>query len=242
MDERQPLTGKKPVLFLLPGLLCDAAIWRYQIEGLSDRFDVRVPDYRNCDSIAAMADEVLSGAPDRLALAGHSMGGRVALEILHQKKCFVTHVALLDTAAGPAAAAEYEKRMAWVRLAQEKGMKALADVWLPFMLHPDRYHDKILVRELEAMVQRFTLAQFAGEIQALLERPDATPVLAEITCPALVLCGRQDTWRTVEQHAELASMIPNARFEIVDNCGHMSTLERPVEVTACLRRFLSGGV
>ena len=118
-------------------------------------------------------------------------------------------------------------------------MKALADVWLPPMLHPDRVHDKILVQELEAMIQDFTPAQFTGEIRALLERPDATPVLGQIDCPTLVLCGRQDAWRTVEQHAELALMIPNATFEVVEDCGHMSTIERPDDVTTRLRRFLN---
>ena len=184
-----------------------------------------------------MAEVVLAAAPGRFALAGHSMGGRVALEIVRQKQQQITHLALLDTATGPAADTEYEKRMAWVKLAEEQGMKALAEVWLPPMLHPDRVHDKILVGELEAMIQRFTPAQFAGQIRALLARPDATPVLAQIGCPALVLCGRQDAWRTVEHHAELASRISGAVLEIIEDCGHMSTIERPEEVTARLRRF-----
>ena len=233
------MNGNKPALYLLSGLLCDETIWRYQVDALSDQYNVRVPDYRDCDSIAAMAEVVLNGAPESFAVAGHSMGGRVALEVVRQKNRSVTHLALLDTAAGPAAETEYEKRMAWVRLAEEKGMKALADVWLPPMLHPDRVHDKILVQELEAMIQDFTPAQFTGEIRALLERPDATPVLGQIDCPTLVLCGRQDAWRTVEQHAELALMIPNATFEVVEDCGHMSTIERPDDVTTRLRRFLN---
>ena len=233
------MSEEKPVVYLLPGLLCDRTIWRDQVVGLAEQFDVRVPDYRDCDSIGAMAQVVLEAAPPQFALAGHSMGGRVALEIVRQKSQRITRLALLDTAAGPAAAAEYDKRMAWVRLAEEQGMKALAGVWLPPMLHPDRVHDKLLVGELEAMIQDFTPAQFAGQIRALLRRPDAVPVLGRVSCPALVICGRQDAWRTVEQHAELASRIPGAALEVIEDCGHMSTVERPVEVTALLRRFFA---
>ena len=232
------MTETKPVLYLLPGLVCDETIWRHQVAGLSDHYDVRVPDYRHCDSIQGMAEVVLKTAPETIALAGHSMGGRVALEIVRRQQREITHLALLDTAAGPAVESEFDKRMAWVRLAEQQGMQVLADTWLPPMLHPDRVHDKILVQELKAMIGRFTPGEFAGEIKALLERPDAMPVLTRIRCPVLVVCGRQDAWRSVEQHAELAAMVPGAAFEVIEDCGHMSTIERPAEVTACLRGFL----
>lgn len=225
-------------LYLLPGLLCDETVWRHQIDHLSDLARISVPDYRDCDSITAMAETVLADAPDSFTVAGHSMGGRVALELFRLAGERVTRIALLDSATGPAAAGEEEKRMGWVELAREEGMAALADTWLPPMIHPDRREDPVFMDSLKTMIGRFTPDQFHGEIRALLERPDATSLLARIHCPALVLCGRQDSWRSPESHAEMAAAIPGAQFEIVEDCGHMAPVEKPEVVTAALRRWL----
>ena len=226
------------ILYLLPGLLCDDTVWCHQLEHLADIARPVVPEYRDCDSINAMAECVLQNAPERFAVAGHSMGGRVALEMFRLAGERVDRIALLDTATGPAAGSETEKRMAWVRLAREQGMGALAGTWLPPMVHPDRHADVDFMQNLKAMIERFTPDQFHSEIRALLERPDATPLLGEIHCPALVLCGRQDRWRSPESHAEMAAAIAGAGFEVIDDCGHMAPVERPREVTACLRQWL----
>lgn len=228
---------EKSTLYLLPGLLCDKTVWRHQMDHLSDLAHVSVPDYRDCDSITAMAESVLADTPASFAVAGHSMGGRVALELFRLAGERITRIALLDSATGPAAADEEEKRMGWVELAREEGMAALADTWLPPMVHPDRLEDRVLMETLKTMIEHFTPDQFHGEIRALLARPDATPLLARIRCPALVLCGRQDSWRSPESHAEMAAAIPGAQFEIVEDCGHMAPIEKPAEVTAALRRW-----
>ncbi|MEX2524795.1 MAG: alpha/beta hydrolase [Gammaproteobacteria bacterium] len=229
---------EKQTLYLLPGLLSDDTVWRHQMDHLSDLAHVVVPDYRNCDSITAMAESVLAGAPDSFAVAGHSMGGRVALELFRLAQDRISRIALLDSATGPAAAGEEEKRMGWVKLAREEGMAALADTWLPPMVHPDRHDDDAFMQELTNMIGRFTPEQFHGEIRALLNRPDATPLLGRIHCSALVLCGRQDNWCSPGSHAEMAAAIPGAEFEIVEDCGHMAPVEKPEEVTAALRRWL----
>ncbi len=229
---------EKPTLYLLPGLLCDDAVWRHQIEHLSDLVHIIVPDYRNCDSITAMAETVLVDAPGSFAVAGHSMGGRVALELFRLAGERISRIALLDSATGPAASGEEEKRMGWVELARNEGMAALADTWLPPMVHPERRADRVFMGSLTAMIERLTPEQFHGEIRALLARPDATPLLGSIHCPALVLCGRQDSWCSPESHAEMAAAIDGAEFEIVEDCGHMAPVERPEEVTAALRRWL----
>jgi pimeloyl-ACP methyl ester carboxylesterase len=228
----------KTDLYLLPGLLCDETVWRGQLEQLADIADMHVPDYRDCDSITAMAETVLEQAPDSFAVAGHSMGGRVALEVFRLAGERISRIALLDTATGPAAAGEQEKRMAWVELARGQGMDALADTWLPPMVHPERHADAELMDTLRGMIRHFTPGQFHGEIRALLNRPDATPLLARIHCPALVICGRQDSWRSPESHQEMAAAIDGAAFEIIEECGHMAPIERPAEVSASLRRWL----
>ena len=129
-------------LILLPGLMCDASVWAPQVEALSPQARCLVPDYGLRDSLTAMAQQVLDDAPEeRFALAGHSMGGRVALEVLRLAPQRVTHLALLDTGTHPrAAGAEGDKeragRMALLAVAQAQGMRAMGQQWLRGMVHP----------------------------------------------------------------------------------------------------------
>jgi pimeloyl-ACP methyl ester carboxylesterase len=106
------------------------------------------------------------------------------------------------------------------------------------MVHPDRLDDTILIDAILAMIERHTPDRFEAQIEALLARPDAEPVLRSIDCPTLVLCGRQDAWSPVAQHEEIAAMVPSATLEVIDDCGHMAPMERPVEVGSALVRWL----
>ncbi len=230
---------KQLQLLLLPGLLCDEFIWRTQCRELAAQADVRVADYRDCDSIEAMAERVLNEAPPVFAVAGHSMGGRVAMELQRLAGDRIRAIALLDTATAPRGEGEEARRLRLVDLARESGMASVAQEWLPPMLHPSRLADEPFMAKLRAMVQRFTPTQFAGQIRALLNRPDASPVLETISCPALVLCGRQDAWRSPELHREMAQKISGSTFVIVEDCGHMAPAERPDQVTAALRELLN---
>jgi pimeloyl-ACP methyl ester carboxylesterase len=220
-------------VFLLPGLLCDETIWADQRAALSD---VVIPDFRNVSSIEAMAGLVLDGAPERFCVAGHSMGGRVALEVVRMAPDRVERLALLDTGVHPRAAGEEAKRQALVELARSQGMAAMAARWLPPMLHPDHF---ALLGPLTEMVLRSTPETFANQQRALLDRPDARKVLTLIQCPTMVLCGRQDAWSPVSQHEEIAASNPHAKLVIVDDCGHMSPVEQPTAVTEALCDWLA---
>jgi pimeloyl-ACP methyl ester carboxylesterase len=219
-------------VFLLPGLLCDETIWAHQRAALGD---VIVPDFRHVNSISAMAKVVIDAAPQRFSVAGHSMGGRVALEVFRMAPHRVERLALLDTGVHPRAADEESKRWALVDLARSQGMAALAARWLPPMLHPDL---SALLKPLTEMVMRSTPETFANQQRALLDRPDARAVLPLIKCPTLVLCGRQDIWSPVSQHEEIAASIPHAKLVVVEECGHMSPVEQPAMVTKWLSRHL----
>jgi pimeloyl-ACP methyl ester carboxylesterase len=218
-------------VYLLPGLLCDETIWSDQREALGRVAEVIVPDFRYVDSISAMARMVLDGAPERFSVAGHSMGGRVAIEMVRMSAERVEGLALLDTGVHPRAANEESKRGELIELARAQGMAALAARWLPPMLHPEH---GALLPSLTEMVMRSTPDTFANQQRALLGRPDACSVLSGIRCPTLVLCGRQDAWSPVSQHEEIAAAIPGAKLVIVENCGHMSPVEQPGAVTAAL--------
>jgi pimeloyl-ACP methyl ester carboxylesterase len=202
-----------------------------------------VVDYGLLDSIGDMAQHVLDTAPaPTFALAGHSMGGRVALEVMRRAPERVHHLALLDTgthplASGVAGAKEKAGRKILLEIASQKGMRAMAEQWAKPMVHPSR-HGTALFDNVLNILERSSAEQYAVQINALLNRPDAAPVLATITCPTLVLTGRDDLWSPPEQHEHMAAAISSAQLCIVEQCGHMSTLEQPEVVNAAFERWL----
>jgi pimeloyl-ACP methyl ester carboxylesterase len=221
----------RPALFLLPGLLCDAQIWNHQVENLADRAEIIIPDFRFVRSITAMAQIVLDAAPERFSVAGHSMGGRVALEVFRLAPSRVERLALLDTGIHPPRPGEEKGRQELIDIARTQGMEALAARWLPPMLHPDH---TALLAPLTLMIKRSTPDTFENQQRALLNRPDARSVLDGIHCPALVLCGRQDVWSPPAQHEEIAALIPRSTLQIIEDSGHMSPVEQPEGVTNAL--------
>jgi pimeloyl-ACP methyl ester carboxylesterase len=229
----------RPTLILVPGLLCDDTIWSAQVAAFAATYDVIVPVLNGFDSIPRMATALLERAPARFALAGHSLGGRIALETIRQAPSHVTGLALLDTGVHAATPDEPRRRQTLLSLADAQGMHAVARAWLPPMVHPARHGDPTVMDPLEAMVERRSPAGFRNQIRALLARPDATPVLATIRCPTLVLCGREDGWSPLAQHQDIAAAIRGSTLAVIDECGHMAPFERPAEVTRALARWLA---
>ncbi len=233
-----------PHLLFLPGLACDADTWLDQTRTFSQTTTITVVDYGLADSITKMAEIALAAAPGRIAIAGHSMGGRVAFEIMRLAPQRVAGLALLDTAyrgfpGGEAGEREIARRSELVNLARTKGMRAMAEFWMPGIIHPDRLTDTALTSAILAMMSRKTSEIFAAQIKALLARPDATAQLAAIRCPTLVLCGRKDTWSPLEGHREIAAAISHSHLAIIEHCGHMAPMERREEVTTALSEWFS---
>jgi pimeloyl-ACP methyl ester carboxylesterase len=233
----------KTTLICAPGLMLDATAWQAQIAAFESGFSVQVIDYGVLDSLPAMAEQLLKDAPPRFALAGHSMGGRVAFEVMRIAPERVTHLALLDTGChalpeGEAAEKERKVRLGFLQLAQEKGVAAMARAWVRGMVHPERLGDASLLDTIANIFARKPVAVYAAQIKALLARPEAAPVLPHIKCPTLVLCGNEDTNSPPDANREMASAIPNAQLQIVPRCGHMSLLEQPQLVNAALQALL----
>ncbi len=236
--------SEAPTALLLPGLLCDQAVWAEQIAALSPSVRCRVAEYGASDSLTAMAEAALAQAPPRFILIGHSMGGRVALEIMRTAAARVRALALLDTgyqqrAAGAAGEAEVRARQALVDLARARGMRAMGEVWVRDMVPPKRLADSVLIESILAMVERRTAQVLDAQIRALLARPDAADVLPLIGCPTLLLCGREDTWSPLARHQAMQRLIRDSRLEVIEDCGHMAPMERPAAVAACLDRWRS---
>jgi pimeloyl-ACP methyl ester carboxylesterase len=225
----------RSTLFLLPGLLCDAGIWKHQSAAIGDLVEIVIPDFRFVRSITAMAQIVLEIAPERFSVAGHSMGGRVALEVVRMAGPRIEKLALLDTGIHPPKLTEAASRQALVDLARHAGMDALAKPWLQPMLHPDHTG---LISPIMKMINRNTPDTFENQQHALLNRPDAIAVLSSIHCPTLVLCGRDDHWSPVSRHEEIAALIPGAKLVVIERCGHMAPIEQPEAVSSALREWI----
>jgi pimeloyl-ACP methyl ester carboxylesterase len=172
------------------------------------------------------------------------MGGRVAFEILRRVPERVVGVALLDTAYRPRAtgeAGERERadRFALLDVARSQGMRAMARHWIPAIVHPSRLSDEAFINSIVEMIDRKTADIFAAQINALLERPDAAPVLRSLRCPTMILCGRQDLWSPLAGHREMAALVPQSKLVIIENCAHMAPMECPEDVTSALREWLT---
>ena len=229
-------------LFLIPGLLCDATVWLHQRAALADIADIRISDHGTRDSLAGMARAILDSAPPRFAVAGHSMGGRVALEVYRAAPKRVSGIALLDTgysalAPGMGGEREVEGRLALVEMARRDGMRAMAREWVKGMVHTRRVHEAALVDPILDMFESKTPEIYAAQTRALINRPDSKRVLTSIRVPTMVLCGREDSWAPVQRHLEMSADIAGSTFVEVPDCGHMCTMERPDAVTAAMRKW-----
>jgi pimeloyl-ACP methyl ester carboxylesterase len=227
---------------LVPGLMCDVTVWRQQILALSDRHAVQVAGHGLSTTLGAMAERILDEAPPRFLLAGHSMGGRVALEVLARAPQRVAALALLDTgyealAAGEAGERERQGRFRLLDIARRDGMLTMAREWARGMVHPARLHDAVLMGAIHSMIADAGIEQFEAQISALLARPDRTALLKEVQVPTLVLCGMEDQWSPFTRHEAMARLIPGSELVGVPESGHMSTMEQPAAVSAALQRW-----
>jgi pimeloyl-ACP methyl ester carboxylesterase len=227
-------------LVLVPGLLCDRELWAPQIEDLADTAAAWIPDTTRHESFRDMAAALLSEAPPgTFALAGLSMGGYLALEVVRQAPQRVRALALLDTNARADTPERRQSRLDFIALAERGRFLGVTDALLPLLVHPDRLGDAALVATIKRMAKAIGPQAFIRQERAIMGRIDSRPHLGSIRCPTLVLCGREDRLTPLENHVEMADAIPGARLEVIDDCGHLSTLERPDAVNAAMRAWLA---
>ena len=223
---------------LIPGMLCDARLFGPQIADLSRDRAVMVAPITAADRVEALAEGVLDAAPARFALAGLSMGGIVAMEVVRRAPERVERLALLDTNHR----AETE-RVAAARGPQIEAARAgrlrevVREEMKPHYLAPGPARAEILDLVLD-MALGLGPAAFEAQSRALMARPDQTETLRALRVPALVLCGRHDALCPLRRHEEMAGLIPGARLEVVEEAGHLPTLEAPEPTTRALRTWL----
>jgi pimeloyl-ACP methyl ester carboxylesterase len=228
----------KPHILLLPGMLSDARLWQHQAAALAELAYVTVADLSHADSIGEMASKVLDQAPgEQFALAGLSLGGYVAFEIMRQAPQRVLGLALLDTSAHADSVEAKQGRQALMGKAEHDFAAVIAGL-LPKLLHKHHLTDASLVQVITAMANSLGPAAFMRQQGAMLGRIDSRPGLAQISCPTLVVCGREDAITPLAMHQELAAAISGAQLTVLDDCGHLSSLEQPERVTQALTLWL----
>ena len=231
------MAAKVP-LVLLPGLLCDAALWRHQSETLADIADIVVADLTVEDQAGLAAQRILAEVPDEFALAGLSMGGYIALEIMRQAPDRVLRLALLDTSARPDTLEKIKFRQELIDLARMGQFRGVTPRLLPKLVHPDRMEDPALVEDVLGMAERVGRDAFLRQQRLVMNRPDSRHDLALIHCPTVVICGRQDGLTPLADSIEMADKIPRGTLVVIEDCGHLPTMERPRAVSAVLRYWL----
>lgn len=225
-------------LILVPGLLCDDALWAPQLKWLSDIADISVGATQIDDGFPAMAERILEAAPPRFALAGLSMGGYVCMEIMRQAPERIERLALFDTSGRADTTDQTKRRKALIELATIGKFKGVTPRLLPLLIHKDRQNDEDLTSTVIEMAGRVGQAGFLRQQTAIMHRPDRRAEMAMYDLPTMVVCGRQDALTPLDLHEEMAELIPHARLCLIEECGHLSTLEQSHAATALMRDWL----
>ena len=228
----------RTTIYILPGLLEDADGFKQVIDALADVAACVVADLTRADTIAEMAKQALEQAPQgRLSLAGHSMGGYVALEIMRTAPQRVERLALLNTNARPDSAESAENRRRLIALA-DRDMEAVVEALMPKLMTAEHAKDPLRTGTIGAMKMAIGKDAFKRQQEAIIGRVDSRPHLGRISVPTMVIAGREDAIMPLEWLEELARGIRGAKLEVIDRCGHMAPLEKPAEVARLMRRWI----
>ncbi len=235
----------KTPLLLVPGLLCSPRLFAPQVAALSDVAEIVVPDWRAAplsiwDSWASAARWVVDRMPaESFALAGLSLGGMLAVEIMQIAAGRVTKLALLDTSMRSQNETEQAVRRARIRLAQEGHFELVLGLQMSRFIPPYRLPDKKLIDEVMTMCGETGMEIYKRQEEMAAVRADRRPDLPRIRCPTIVVCGRDDAATPLFLSEEIAAGIAGSELIVIENCGHLSTMEKPEEINAILRRWLS---
>lgn len=226
-------------VMLIPGLVSDDIVWADLAGALAARQGIRVvtADLTQGSDIRDWAARLLDEAGGPVIAIGHSMGGRVALEMAHQAPGRVKGLVLANTGHGPKKDGEEVKRHQMIDMAH-RDLEEMIASWLPGMLDAARVTDADLIAPLAEMVRRAGPDVHERQIHALMGRPNATSYLAQVTCPVLALTGAQDRWSPVAQHEEIVAAVADGTLVVIDNAGHFAPVERPAAVTRAITHWI----
>jgi pimeloyl-ACP methyl ester carboxylesterase len=224
-------------IVLLPGLNCSPRLYGPQLPALWRFGPLQVADHTRADTMVEIAASVLAAAPPQFHLVGLSMGGYIAFEILRLAPERVLKLVLLDTSARADLPEQAERRRGMIQIAEDGRFNEINDILWPILVHPSRQNYKALRTVVDAMAAETGPEAFVRQQTAIMGRPDSRPNLPSIKSPTLVVVGEADQITPPQLAHEIANGIPGARLEVVAECGHLSTLERPDVMTRLLVEF-----
>ena len=224
-------------LILIPGLGSDFAVWQPTIKALGSSAECMVGDTLSDDSLPGMAERILSQAPERFSLAGVSMGGMVALEIMRSAPERVMRLALLDTNPCPDTPEQTsQRRSANATALSSDNFEALATASLKYLVHPKA---SVEVRNaLVAMSVRVGTKTYARQNEAVMKRADQRPILPTIEVPTIVIVGAQDVMIPIALSEVIRDGIRSAHLHIIPDCGHLPPIEKPDAVASLFREWM----
>lgn len=228
-------------LVLVPGHLCNDVLWENQVAGLADVTRPVIADVTEDDSIAGMAARLLRKAPPRFSLAGLSMGGMVCMEVMRQAPERVERLALLDTNPGADNAERAANRRKMVERFEAGQVDTLVQEFIELVVPPARLHEGALIDPMRVMMTAVANKAFPSQVKALIERRESRSDMSGYDLPVHLICGRDDLLTPLSFHEEMAALISGAELTVIDDCAHMSTMERPAEVNTALRSWLGAG-
>ncbi|MFZ6872035.1 alpha/beta fold hydrolase [Undibacterium sp. Di27W] len=224
---------------LIPGFMCDASLWKFMLPGLEQLGQVHFADLNEGNSIEDMAARLLPALPDKAIIIGFSLGGYVARHLtwlaLQQDKA-ISGMVLLNTSGRASTADEDNKNRQQIKLLEHYPYKGQTMTALRRALHPERQDDAVMLAHLQAMSLALGKQVFLQQLSIV--RVDGHHELTEIACPALVVASRNDQMRSLAESEKLAHGLPDATLHIVEDCGHMSPLEKAPELITTLHGWL----
>ncbi|MEA2174863.1 MAG: hypothetical protein QOD00_2455 [Blastocatellia bacterium] len=249
--------GSGPPLILLHGFPFNRSMWREQAEALSERYRVITPDLRGMGettaAVASVGDEpatmnmMAQDVADlmdqlrisRAAIGGISMGGYVALALVHKFRLRVRALILADTRPQADTDEARANREQQARKVLDEGMDALVEAMLPKLLAPSTINEQpSIVERLREMMTGTGAAGAAAALRGMALRSDRTFFLPDILAPTLIIVGSEDRITPLEDAELLRREIRGSRLEVIEGAGHVSNLERPMQFNYALKDFL----
>jgi pimeloyl-ACP methyl ester carboxylesterase len=224
---------------LIPGLFASPRFFEKQLPALWRYGPVTIADHTRDETMAGIARRLLANAPPKFALVGHSMGGYAAFEVMRQAPDRVVKLALMNTTARPDVPEQTEKRKNQIALAESGRFGEVPELQFPALVHPTRKSDGALLRLVKSMAEDTGPDGFVRQQKAIMARVDSRPGLASIACPVFVLVGDRDEVTPVDRAQEIADGVAHGQIVIVKDCGHLSALERPEQVTDALTAWIA---
>jgi pimeloyl-ACP methyl ester carboxylesterase len=229
----------RPAVVFASGQLLTDEVWAPQAEALSAGYDLWMSDHGRDDTIAGMAARLLEGAPPRFHLVAHAMGGFTAFEVMRQAPQRVISLVLIATLAPNDGPAQTERRQGYIRLVEDGRFDEVVEERIPILVHPARREDGPLLAVVRRMAMETGAPRFLGQQRAIMSRADSRPSLAAIAVPTLLIRGAQDGITTEAHQAEILAGVPGSRLVVVEDCGHLPALEKPLTTNRIISDWLA---